>query len=81
MSTGQCPGLKLHTYQLSQIQLSKKTVHSLLFDNVQALVYAGPGPLYAAHLVLPLLLLVHLPPVPTLLAFTTFLWFHPLHLL
>merc|ERR1719234_2785852 len=50
---------------------------------IQALVYAGPGALYAAHLVLPLLLIlaVHLPPIPSLLAFTTLLWFHPLNLL
>ena len=58
-------------------------IYSLLFDNIQALVYAGPGALYAAHLVLPLLLIlaVHLPSIPPLLAFTTLLWFHPLHLL
>ena len=55
------------------------TKYSLLFDNVQTLVYAGPGPLYAAHLVICLGGL--LPPIPPLLHFPGLLWFRPLRLL
>ena len=58
-----------------------KTKYSLLFDNVQTLVYAGPGPLYAANFVISPLVGGLLPPVPPLLHLPGLLWFRPLRLL
>ena len=55
--------------------------HSLLLDNVQTLVYAGPGPLYAAHLVISLLGVLMLSHIFPFLCFPTLLWFRPLRLL
>ena len=51
-----------------------KIIFLLLFDNVQALVYAGPGPLYAAHFDFPLRSWSLLSIVPSSLAFRSLLW-------
>ena len=51
-----------------------KVIFLLLLDDVQALVYAGPGPLYAAHFDFPLRSWSLLSIVPSSLAFRSLLW-------
>merc|ERR1719278_1765404 len=79
---GDRPGVHRQTRSLGGVHLLKAhlfaVLNELLFDNVQTLVYAGPGPLYAAHLVICLGGL--LPPIPPLLHFPGLLWFRPLRL-
>lgn len=59
----------------------QKDVNSLLLDNVQTLVYASPGPLYAAHFDLSSLGGGWLPAIPSLLVLPSLLWFHPVRFL
>lgn len=68
---------------MTNCPLSNICQYSLQLDNVQTLVYASSGPLYAAHFVIsPLALGSLLPaPIPPILHFPGLLWFHPLCLL
>merc|ERR1719341_1569240 len=81
---GDRPGVHRQTCPLGRVHLLKAhllaVLDELLFDNVQTLVYAGPGPLYAANLVISPLVGGLLPPVPPLLHLPGLLWFRPLRL-